>query len=179
VVVNVATLFAIQEALFKGLPLTRRVVTVSGGAVARPRNLWVPIGTPLRLLLEECGGLREEDALLITGGPMMGVSVPNLNVPVLKNTNSLLALSPWERNTQTEESVCIRCGKCVSSCPMHLSPVFIRYALQQEDPARLRRFHPEDCITCGCCSYICPANIPLVQLVARAKAQLEQKEAQS
>ena len=138
-VFNVATVFAIQDALFQGRPLTHRAVTVTGGAVTRPRNLWVPIGTPLRHLLETCGGLKEEADL--TG---------------------------WEHKPDTPAGVCIRCGKCVRACPMHLAPTIIRRALEDQDLEKLAKFHLEDCNACGCCSFICPAQIPLVETVAQA-----------
>lgn len=172
-VLNVATVFAIQEALSKGLPLTHRAVTVTGGAVARPRNLWVPIGTPLRCLLESAGGLREESRLILTGGPMMGSPIQNLEAPVIKSTNALVCLADSERRREAQESVCIRCGKCVTACPMHLSPVFIAQALRQNEVQKLSRLHPQDCIECGCCSYVCPARIPLVELVLNAGTLLE------
>ena len=172
-VFNVATVFAIQDALFQGRPLTHRAVTVTGGAVTRPRNLWVPIGTPLRHLLETCGGLKEEADLILTGGPMMGVPLPNLEAPVMKDTNSLVCLTEWEHKPDVPGGECIRCGKCVRACPMHLAPTFIRRALDEGDMARLARYHVEDCISCGCCSFICPAQIPLVETVARARTALE------
>lgn len=172
-VLNVATVFAIQEALTKGKALTHRAVTVSGGAVARPRNLWVPIGTPLRCLLESSGGLREKPDLILTGGPMMGIPQQDLEAPVIKNTNGLICLVGPERRRESAESVCIRCGKCVAACPMHLAPAFISRALRQEEWSKLPKLHPQDCMECGCCSYICPARIPLVELVRQAGALLE------
>ena len=172
-VLNVATVYAIQEALSKGLPLIHRAVTVTGGAVARPRNLWVPIGTPLRCLLEAAGGLREASPLILSGGPMMGSPVPDLEAPVIKSTGALLCLADSERRQESAESVCIRCGKCVASCPMHLSPAFISQALRRNELAKLSRLNPRDCIACGCCSYVCPARIPLVELVLRAGELLE------
>ena len=167
-VFNVATVFAIQDALFQGRPLTHRAVTVTGGAVTRPRNLWVPIGTPLRHLLETCGGLKEEADLILTGGPMMGVPLPNLEAPVMKDTNSLVCLTEWEHKPDVPGGVCIRCGKCVGACPMHLAPTIIRRALEDQDLEKLAKFHLEDCNACGCCSFICPAQIPLVETVAQA-----------
>ncbi len=172
VVLNVATIFAIQDALFRGNALTHRAVTVAGGAVARPRNLWVPIGTPLRVLLESAGGLRETPDLILIGGPMTGTPQHNLDVPVLKNTKALICLSGFERRQSTQESTCIRCGKCVSCCPMHLAPVFITRALRQNEPHKLPKLHPQDCISCGCCSYICPSRIPLLELVHQAQGML-------
>lgn len=174
-VLNVATVFAIHEALFKGCALTHRAVTVSGGALVRPRNLWVPIGTPLRHLLEEAGGLKEEKCVLLTGGPMMGIPLQDLNAPVLKTTNALLALSPWEQREAARESVCLRCGKCIAACPMHLAPTFIRRALRRGNLDQLAKLHVEDCIGCGSCSYICPSHIPLVDLTAKARNLLEKE----
>lgn len=176
VVFNVATVYAIQDALFFGHPLTHRAVTVTGGAVTRPRNLWVPIGTPLGHLLEEAGGLREEADLMLTGGPMMGIPLQSLDAPVTKDTNSLVCLTRGEHKPQGNGAVCIRCGKCVAACPMHLAPTFIRRALDEGDMARLARYHVEDCISCGCCSFICPAQIPLVETVAQARTLLKRQE---
>ena len=176
VVFNLATVYAIQDAFFRGRPLTHRAVTITGGAVTRPRNLWVPIGTPWRVLLEACGGLREEAELMVTGGPMMGVKLPTLDAPVLKSTNSLVCLTSPERKPESAGSVCIRCGKCVDRCPMHLAPTFIRQALKANDLAALAKLHPEDCNACGCCSFICPAQIPLVETVSLAKQTLAKGE---
>ena len=172
-VFNVATVYAIHDALFQGRPLTYRVVTVTGGAVTRPRNMWVPIGTPLRHLLEACGGLREETDRILIGGPMMGTPVTSLEAPVTKDTNSLVCLASWEHKPDRPAGVCIRCGKCVASCPMHLAPTLIRRALEDQDLNKLARYHLEDCNACGCCSFICPAQIPLVETVAQASLLLK------
>ncbi len=171
-VFNVATVYAIHDALFMGRPLTHRAVTVTGGAVTRPRNLWVPIGTPLRHLLETCGGLREEADRMLIGGPMMGIALTDLNAPVTKDTNSLVCLTSWEHKPDIPSGVCIRCGKCVAACPMHLAPTIIRRALEEQDLDKLAKYHLEDCNSCGCCSFICPAQIPLVETVASAAALL-------
>ena len=171
-VFNVATVYAIHDALFMGRPLTHRAVTVTGGAVTRPRNLWVPIGTPLRHLLETCGGLKEEADLMLIGGPMMGIALTDLNAPVTKDTNSLVCLTSWEHKPDIPSGVCIRCGKCVAACPMHLAPTIIRRALEEQDLDKLAKYHLEDCNSCGCCSFICPAQIPLVETVASAAALL-------
>ena len=167
-VFNVATVYAIHDALFQGKPITHRAVTVTGGAVTRPRNLWVPIGTPLRHLLESCGGLRETPDRMLIGGPMMGIALTNLDVPVTKDTNCLLCLTGWEHKPDLPGGVCIRCGKCVGACPMHLAPTIIRRALEEQDLKRLSKYNLEDCNACGCCSFICPAQIPLVETVAQA-----------
>ena len=162
VVLNVATVFAIQEALFQGRALTHRAVTVSGGAVARPRNLWVPLGTPLKDLLDSVGGLREQADQVLLGGPMMGLPLDDLAAPVTKGTNALTCLTRSERRGAGERTVCVRCGKCVSACPMHLAPAFIHRALEQDQPRKLPVLHPQDCISCGCWSFVCPARIPLM-----------------
>lgn len=176
VILNVATIFAIHQALFLGKPLTHRAVTVTGGAVIRPRNLWVPIGTPLKHLLPDCLGLREEPSLVITGSPMMGIPQTDWDAPVVKDTNALVCLTAQERRQNTGETVCIRCGRCVSACPMHLVPSMIVTALRQDELHKLPRLHPQDCISCGCCSYLCPARIPLVELVQQAGDLLGERE---
>ena len=172
-VFNVATAYTVRSALLEGTPLTHRAVTVSGGAVARPRNLWVPIGTPLRCLLESAGGLREPPAVILTGGPMTGTVQTNLEAPVVKNTNALLCLTQEECGSARQpETVCIRCGHCVSSCPMNLNPAFVYRAVRMGERERLPQLHLEDCMECGCCSYICPSHIPLVDLVRQARAAM-------
>jgi len=172
-VLNLSTVYAIWACLFRGAPLTHRAVTVSGGAVSRPRNLWVPMGTSLRRLLEECGGLREESALMLLGGPMMGIEVTDTDAPLIKSVNSLICLADWERKPKTRESTCIRCGKCINACPMQLAPALVNRALNDGELDRLPKFHVEDCNGCGCCSYICPAGIPLVEQMAAARRALE------
>ena len=141
--------------------------------MARPRNLWVPIGTPLRCLLESAGGLREPPAVILTGGPMTGTVQTNLEAPVVKNTNALLCLTQEECGSARQpETVCIRCGHCVSSCPMNLNPAFVYRAVRMGERERLPQLHLEDCMECGCCSYICPSHIPLVDLVRQARAAM-------
>ena len=169
-VFNVATAFTVRAALVEGRPVTHRAVTVSGGAVARPRNLWVPIGTPLRCLLESAGGLKEKPAVILTGGPMTGTVQTDLEVPVVKNTNALLCLTAQEHGgAEQPETVCVRCGHCVSSCPMNLNPVFVYRAIRLGERERLPQLHLEDCMECGCCTYVCHSHIPLEELVHQAR----------
>lgn len=169
VVFNAATAFAVYEAVVKGLPLTHRVVTVTGAAVARPRNLWVPIGTQLSELVKEAGGFQEKPTLILMGGPMMGLEQTDLSAPVIKSTNSLVCLLDWEWDKPTQETVCIRCGRCVSVCPMHLMPLLVDKELKLGGDVReLRRLNTQDCMGCGCCDYVCPAHIPLVARMKQA-----------
>ena len=168
-VFNAATAFAVYQAVVKGLPLTHRVVTVTGAAVARPRNLWVPIGMEMSELVKAAGGFQEKPALMLMGGPMMGLEQTDLSAPVIKSTNSLVCLLDWECDKQTEESVCIRCGRCVSACPMHLMPLLVDKELKLGGDVReLRRLNTQDCMGCGCCEYVCPAHIPLVARMQQA-----------
>lgn len=177
VVFNAATAYAVYEAVVKGLPLTHRVVTVTGAAVARPRNLWVPIGTPMEELVKAAGGLKEKPELILTGGPMMGDAQPDLSAPVIKSTNSLVCMLDWELGERKEETVCIRCGRCVSVCPMHLMPLLVDRELKLGGDVReLRRLHTGDCMGCGCCTYICPSHIPLVERMGQARQLVKQAQ---
>lgn len=168
-VFNVATVYAIGQMIRRGQPLTHRVVTVTGGSVARPRNLWVPVGTPLTNLLQSAGGLKEKPDLVLLGGPMTGIVQTELTVPVLKNTGGLVCLAPWERQTDYPAELCLQCGHCLASCPMRLAPVFIQRALENREMDKLCDLHPEDCMECGCCAYSCPCHIRLVDIMRRAK----------
>ena len=171
-VLNLSTVYAIEEALFKGHALTHREITVTGGGVERPRNLWVPIGTPLNNILMEGGGLKDGCSQLLTGGVMRGYPAEDLSAPVVHDTDCLVALSDEQRHDNAVETTCIRCGRCVFSCPMHLTPIFIARAVRENNAKALAKFHVEDCMACGCCSFACPANIPLAELVAQANTML-------
>ena len=175
VVFNAATAFAVYQAVAGGRALTHRVVTVTGGAVVRPRNLWVPIGTPIRELIWAAGGLREEPDLVLVGGPMAGMAQTNLDAPVTKLTNGVVCMLNWEHAGQKPERVCIRCGRCVSVCPMHLMPILVDKELKLGGDVReLARLNTGDCIGCGCCSYVCPSAIPLVERMAQARQIVEE-----
>ncbi len=162
VVANVGTLFAIYEAVMLDKPLIERVVTVSGSIVRRPANLKVRLGTPVRELIEECGGFSEPPVRLIAGGPMMGFALMDLDAPITKGTAGVIALSRREvpRGAQTP---CIGCGRCVSSCPQRLRPTILYKWVDHGEYELAEREGLADCTECGCCGYVCPARIPLVQ----------------
>lgn len=167
-VFNVITAQAVHRAITAGMPLVSRVVTVSGGAVSNPKNLLVPLGTPLTKLIEACGGLREAPQRILMGGPMMGVAQYNLESPVIKATNALLALDAKECRAFSNP-VCIRCGRCVAACPVNLMPALLYMYGRAGDTDALRRYNVADCIECGCCSYVCPGGLQLVQALRLGK----------
>lgn len=171
-VINSATCKAIHDAVYEGLPLVSRVVTVSGDIAMEPKNLLVPLGTPFNALVEAVG-VRENPYKVLAGGPMMGVAQYDLAVPVIKGTNAVTILGRRNRYA-VEESQCIRCGKCIDACPMKLMPVLMYKALQSGDPEEMRRMDLMDCIECGCCAYACPGSVPLVLAFRAAKHQLRE-----
>jgi len=171
VVHNVATACAVHHAVRYGKPLLARVVTVSGGAIAKPQNVEVPLGTLVSDLVEFCGGLAVPPKRVVNGGPMMGQPLPSLAVPVVKGTSGILALTADEANEQPSEP-CIRCGTCVTICPCGLVPVEMSAFIRKENLDAAARLGVRDCVSCGSCSYICPAHIPLVHYFNYAKGRL-------
>ena len=171
IVLNSTTVAQLGSFLRTGMPLVEKLVTVDGGAVNKPQNVLAPIGTTLKELFDFCGGLKEEPAKIIYGGPMMGITVPNADVPVLKNTNAVLALSKKEAKLP-KTTACIHCGACVNNCPFSLAPVNIAEAYSKEDADELKALSVQSCMECGCCSFVCPANRPLVQINKLSKKLL-------
>ena len=159
-VFNAATCKAIHDAVYDGMPLIKRIVTVSGDILMDPKNLMVPIGTSYNDLLEACGH-SENPYKVLNGGPMMGAAQYDLSVPTIKACNAITVLGHKNRFT-VEQSACIRCGKCIDVCPMKLMPVLMYKALLTSDPEEMKATHMMDCIECGCCAYNCPACVPLV-----------------
>ncbi len=173
VLFNVSTTAAIYDAVYLGKPLTSRIVTVSGGAVNDPKNLLVPIGTPLNMLLEECGGMKEEPGRLLLGGPMMGNAQFDLSAATIKGTNAMLLLERKECSPIHEkEPACIRCGRCIKACPMNLTPLFFDQYTRAGRYRELESYHIMDCIECGCCAYTCPAHLRIVQSIRTAKNEI-------
>lgn len=175
VVLNCTTLAAIGAYLRCGMPLVEKCVTVDGGAVKNPQNVIVPIGTRIDDLFAFCGGLTEQPAKIIYGGPMMGVTVPNADYPILKNSNAILALTSKEAKLP-KPTACIRCGTCTNTCPFGLSPAAIAAAYEKNDAEALENLNVETCMECGCCSFVCPANRPLVQMNKLSKQLLKEKQ---
>jgi len=171
VVHNPATAFAVHDALRYGRPLVSRIMSVTGGAVRRPGNLRVPIGTPLEHLVDHCGGFTTEPARLVSGGPMMGQPLPSTRVPTVKGSNGLLALTEEETNRR-ETMPCIRCASCVQACPCGLVPLEMAAHARVGDLEGVVNLGLMDCIGCGSCSYVCPAYIPLVQYFNYAKGEM-------
>ncbi|WP_020612802.1 electron transport complex subunit RsxC [Sediminispirochaeta bajacaliforniensis] len=162
IVANVGTVHAVFEAVVFNKPLIERAVTVTGGAIADPQNLKVRIGTPIKTLIEECGGFTEEPAKIVMGGPMMGFTIYDLDTPVIKGTSGILALTQREVHASTRTS-CISCGRCVAACPMGLNPTTLFKLIDHGDYASAMESGLMDCKECGCCGFSCPARIPLVQ----------------
>ena len=180
-VLNVATCAALAEAVVTGNPLTHRVVTVTGRAITKPGNYYVPIGMCVSELIDYCGGLTKEAAKVVLGGPMMGFAIADLSTPLTKTSGSLLLLSREEvtKAYEKQETACIRCGRCLAACPEHLNPTRIAHAVKHFRMDIAEDYYISACIECGCCSYVCPANIEITGYIktgkllkARAKKRL-------
>jgi electron transport complex protein RnfC len=171
VVQNVGTAAAIAEAVLEGKPLYERVTTVTGTPVVNPGNWRFRVGTPFRAALTLAGGVKADTAKLISGGPMMGMSVYSLDVPVMKNTSGILLLAPREVS-QFSSGACIHCGRCVEACPMLLTPATLSVQIENERFDLAEAWNAADCIECGGCAYVCPAKRPLVQHLRRAKSEI-------
>lgn len=172
---NVGTAHAVHQALREGRPLISRVVTVSGSAIGQPRNIDVAIGTPVRELIEFCGGFSEPPERVLMGGPMMGQTLPHLDAPVVKGLNGIIALTAAETAVKPQ-TPCIRCGKCVAACPIGLLPLEMAARARRDDFRGALDYGLKDCIGCGSCSFACPSSIPLVQYFNYAKGVLTERQ---
>ena len=179
IVCNCTTIAAIGSYAKTGMPLVKKCVTVDGAAVKEPKNVIVPIGTSVGDLISFCGGLVCEPKKVLYGGPMMGISVPDMSAPILKNTNAILALNEKEAAIP-KTTACIRCGSCLNTCPFGINPAGIARAYEKKDTETMEALGANLCMECGCCSFVCPANIPLVQknkLAKLAIREAKEKEA--
>lgn len=171
VVMNIGTAAAVHDAVVLGHPLIERITTVTGTPVVDPANYLARIGTPIRKLLELSGGVKENPAKVIMGGPMMGFAQSNIDVPVAKNSSGVLLMAP-EEIEQFEGNPCIRCSRCVKACPMNLLVPTLSTMIEAGEFAMAEQNYVMDCVECGTCAYICPAKRPLVQHFRRAKAEI-------
>ena len=160
-VFNAATVKAIHDVVYDGMPLIKRIVTVSGDILMEPKNLLVPIGTSFDALIDACG-YKENPYKVLSGGPMMGAAQYDLSVPTIKGVNAITVLGASNRYEVTD-CRCLRCGKCIDACPMKLMPVLMYKAMQSNDVQEMKDNNIMDCIECGSCAYTCPASVPLVQ----------------
>ena len=172
---NVGTIVAIADYVLRGMPLIERVVTVAGPGVTYPANLVVPLGTPVRDVLQFCGGLKRGTREIIMGGPMMGRPVASLDVPVLKGCSGILVFTA-EQTSRRKEYPCIRCGRCVEACPYFLNPSRLARLSKARLYDEMKAHHVFDCVECGCCTFSCPSNIPIVQLIRTAKDDLTHRK---
>lgn len=171
IVHNVGTTYAIYEAVQKNKPLVERVVTVTGKAVNQPSNFRVRIGTPVIDLLIAAGGVPEGTGKIVSGGPMMGKAIADLDVPVAKGTSGIL-LIPDEESKRAEIYNCVHCGKCIEACPMGLEPYRLVLMSKKGNNERAKEEHILDCIECGSCSFVCPSNRPILDYIRLGKTQL-------
>ncbi len=176
IVCNCTTVAAIGGYAKTGMPLVKKCVTVDGGAVKKPQNVIAPIGTPISELIEFCGGFTKAPYKLMYGGPMMGITIPDVNAPIMKNTNAVLAITEKE-SKEAETTACIHCGSCANICPFGIDPAAVARAYGKNDIQSIIKLGIGLCMECGCCSYVCPAHIPLVQKNKLAKAALKKDAA--
>lgn len=174
IVMNVATVAFISRYLKTGKPLVSRSLTVDGSAINNPKNVRVPIGTNVGDVIDFCGGFKEPPAKLISGGPMMGLSLVNTDVPVLKQNNAILAFTRNDAVLKAETD-CIRCGRCAQACPLKLTPTNIVRATNARDVKTLKEIGVDVCMECGSCAFSCPAGKPLVQHMRLAKQVLREE----
>jgi len=181
IVVNCTTVATFAKYIKTGNPLVTKCITVDGSAVKKPINVIAPIGTPVRDIFEFCGGLVTDKKLndnvkkVTLGGPMMGIAIPNIDIPIVKITNAVIAFSAKD-SKPPEPTACIKCGRCLSQCPMSLMPPLIENAFELKKCEQLKQFKVNMCAECACCAFTCPAKRPLVQVMILAKNMLWEYE---
>lgn len=178
-VVNVATCAAIAEAVIANTPLTHRVVTVTGEAIAKPGNFYVPIGTSVSRLIDFCGGVTQKSARVIMGGPMMGIAIADLDTPTTKTTGAITVITKEQMGMakfERRETACIHCGRCLAVCPENLNPTRIAHAVKNNLVDVAKSYYITACIECGCCSYVCPAHIEITGYIKTGKIFLARQK---
>ena len=176
IVMNVASIAFIGRYLKTGKPLVSRSLTIDGSAIAEPKNVRVPIGTNINDIIDFCGGFKSEPGKILTGGPMMGLSIVDTDLPVLKKNNAILAFAKDDVQIKPETD-CIRCGRCVAACPLSLMPTFIERSVKLKDTDALaNKYNVMTCMECGSCAYACPAGKPLVQYMRMGKQLLREEK---
>lgn len=171
IILNVRTVHQIREAIVAGEPAITRIITVTGEAVREPKNIHVPLGTSVRELIDFCGGFKEQPLKILSGGPMMGVSIRSIDIPVVKSTSGILALTALNAHL-APQSACIRCGRCIEGCPMGLVPSILNPLVLMRDYKMFEETGGMNCIECGACSYVCPANRHLTQSFRDGKSTI-------
>lgn len=169
---NVGTVAAVYQAVCQGQPITERVVTVTGNGVRIQQNMLVRIGTPIKALIEQCGGYTDRVERLIMGGPMMGFALPDDAISVIKATNCILAADASEVRREKQAMPCIRCGECATACPVTLLPQQLYWYSRADNLDKAKDYRLFDCIECGCCEIVCPSHIPLVQYYRATKSKI-------
>ncbi len=172
---NVGTIVALSHYFRRSEPLTERVITVTGTAIRRPANLMIPIGTPIREVVDFCGGVTEDASRFLLGGPMMGIVQKSLDIPVMKGTSSILILTENEVLDMSEYS-CIRCSRCLEACPLFLNPSLLGLLSKNALWDEMEENNVMDCFECAACSYVCPSGIPLVQNIRVGKGMIRKRK---
>ena len=175
-VVSTRTCYAIYQACYEGKPVIERIVTVAGSAMNKTSNALTRVGTPLGYLAEQCGGFAVTPRKIVLGGPMMGICATSFDAPTIKGTSGVLFFTEKEDKTLPNPS-CIRCGKCITVCPMNLEPVFMYMYYSKGDYEMMEKYHITDCFECGSCSFNCPARMPLTHAFKTAKLMFQAKAA--
>ena len=175
IVDNVGTAYAVYDAVVNGRPLYKRLMTVTGRGIHTPKNIEVCVGTPLSAVIEFCDGLTDDTVKLVSGGPMMGFSLQNLDVATTKTDSGMLALTDKEASTVLP-TPCINCGRCAAVCPMKLMPMYIDFYTTCGDTENAVKYGAANCFECGTCAYVCPAKRPIVQSVRLTKMKMKEKK---
>jgi electron transport complex protein RnfC len=169
---NVGTAYAVYQAIEQGLPLTERLITITGSGIQQPKNIRAKIGTPIKHLIAQCGGYTQDVQRLIMGGPMMGVALGSDDIAITKASNCILALTATDLSNQQATLPCIRCGACADVCPEQLLPQQLYWYSRSGQTEQCQDYQLFDCIECGCCDIVCPSHIPLVQTFRASKGKL-------